>query len=207
MTPSLESIIPENIKGKPSDIEHSVTLGNREKAIDVFRTAARRMLTINEWHRIESFISAVFVLTDATGQKLEGPAALGDFIKIDIQGPGPTAGDGYDWVYIEALEDNSNADAKEESVAMRVRACQQPGKETNNVAHFFTSEATSTFIIYRNQTAVTSFYHGRNEVLNTGTGKKLDKIRNAIMGSVALAGLSEVQWDTLTKSFLKQKPE
>lgn len=205
MDPSLESIVPENKKGKPSDIEHSVTEANREKAIDFFRIAAKRMLNINEWHRIGSFVSAVFVLTDATGKKLERPAALGDFIKIDIQGPGSSAGDGYDWVYIEALQDNSNTAAEEESIAMRVRACQQPGKETNNVAHFFTSEATSTFIIHRNENTVTSFYHGRNEVLNTGTAKVADKVRNVVIGGVALAGLSEIQWDTLTRSFLKKE--
>lgn len=203
MNSSLESIVPENMKGKPSDIKHSVTVANREKAIDVFRIAAEKMVDINEWHRIGSFVSAVFVLTNDKEQKLERSAALGDFIRIDIQGPGSSAGDGYDWVHIEALEDNSNAGGEEESIAMRVRACNQPGKETNNVAHFFTGEATSTFIIHRIENTITSFYHGRNEVLNTSVTKVSDKIRNVIMGGVALAGLSELQWNTLTKSFLK----
>jgi hypothetical protein len=88
---------------------------------------------------------------------------------------------------------------------MRVGSCKQPGKETNNVAHFFTRDATSTFIIYRNQNTITSFYHGRNEVLNTGTEKVLDNIRNVIMGCVALAGVSEIQWNTLIKSFLERE--
>ncbi|MEO8960605.1 MAG: hypothetical protein ABI325_01905 [Ginsengibacter sp.] len=205
MNPSFEDIVPENKKGKPSDIEHSVTVASREKAIDVFKTAAQRMLYINDWQRIGSFISAVFDLTNPEGQKLERPAALGDFIRIDIQGPGSSEGDGYDWVFIEAMDDKSNSDAEEESLAMRVRPCKQPGKETNAVAHFFTGEATSTFIIRRDQNTVTSSYHGRNEILNTGTGKPLDKVRNVIMGGAALAGISEIQWDVLIRSFLKQE--
>ncbi len=205
MNQSFQNIIPENVKGKPSDIEHSYTAANREEAIAVYKRAAKRMLNINIWHQLAGFISAEFILTDSTGDRLDRLAVLGDFIKIDIQGPGSSAGDGFDWVNIEALEDNSNPNAEQESIGMRVRSCKQPGKETSSVAHFFTGDATSTFIIHRKQNTVTSFYHGRNEVLNTNTEKMLDKIRNVMMGGVALAGVSEIQWDTLIKSFLQRE--
>lgn len=205
MNRSFKNIIPENIKGKSLDIEYSIIAPNREEANDVFKKAAKRMLNLNIWQQLGGFLSAEFTLTDDTGQKLERLAALGDFIKIDIQGPGSSAGSGFDWVSIEAMEDNSNAGAEEENVAMRVRSCRQPGKINQEVAHFFTGDATSTFIIYRNLNTVTSFYYGRNEVLNSATGKVLDNIRNVVMGGVAVAGVSEIQWNTLIKSFLERE--
>jgi hypothetical protein len=205
MNPLSHSIIPENTQGKPSDIEHTFTAGSREEAVHVFSIAAQRLLDVNSWHRIGSSISAKFDLTDVNLNKLDRRAALGDFIKIDILGPGSSAGDGYDWVRIEALEDNRNPNADVESLAMRVRPCREPGKDTKEVAHFFTVEATSTFIIERQENKVTSFYHGRNETLNTSAEKMLDKVRNVIMGGTALAGVSEIQWSTLIKSFLKTK--
>jgi hypothetical protein len=203
MNPLPQSIVPENIKGKPSDIEHSFTAGSREDAVHVFSVAVKRMLDVNSWHHIGSSISAKFDLIDANLNKLDRSAAFGDFIKIDILGPGSSAGDGYDWVRIELLEDNRNPNAEIESLAMRVRPCREPGKDTKEVAHFFTGEATSTFIVERRQNKITSFYHGRNEALNSDAEKMLDRVRNVIMGGTALAGVSEIQWSTLIKSFLK----
>jgi hypothetical protein len=203
MNPLPHSTVPENIQGKPSDIEYSFTSASRKEAVHVFRMAAERMLDVNSWHHIGSSISAKFDLIDANLNKLDRPAALGDFIKIDILGPGSSAGDGYDWVCIEVLEDNRNPDAAIESLAMRVRPCREPGKDTKEVAHFFKCDATSTFIVERRENKVTSFYHGRNETLNTGAEKMLDRVRNVIMGGTALAGVSEIQWSTLIKSFLK----
>jgi hypothetical protein len=90
-----------------------------------------------------------------------------------------------------------------ENLAMRLRPCRAPGKDTKEVAHFFTGNATSTFIVERRKNKIASFYHGRNEALNSGAEKMLDKVRNVIMGGTALAGVSEIQWSTLMKSFLK----
>jgi hypothetical protein len=203
MNPLSQSIVPENIQGKPCDIEQSFISGSREEDVHIFSIAAQRMLDVNSWRRIGSSVSAKFDLTDVHVQKMDRAAALGDFIKIDILGPGSLAGDGYDWVCIEALEDNRNPNAEVESLAMRVRPCREPGKDTKEVAHFFTGEATSAFVVERRENKLTSFYHGRNEELNTGAEKMLDRVRNVIMGGTALAGVPEIQWYTLIKSFLK----
>jgi hypothetical protein len=171
MNPLSQSIVPENIQGKPSDMEHSITPESREEAVHVFSIAAQRMLDVNSWHRIGSSVSAKFDLTDFERKTLERPAVQGDFIRIDILGPGSSAGDGYDWVCIEALEDNRNPNAEVESLAMRVRPCRERGMDTKEVAHFFAGEATSTFIVERRENKLTSFCHGRNQELNTGRPK------------------------------------
>ncbi|MEP6948697.1 MAG: hypothetical protein ABI863_05465 [Ginsengibacter sp.] len=106
---------------------------------------------------------------------------------------------------VEAIEDKTNPDAEEESFGMRVRSCKNPNKAGNDVAHFFTGEATSTFIIHRANDTVSASYHGRNEVLNTDTGKLKDTIRNTIVGAGAIVGISELQWSRLIKSFLEKE--
>jgi hypothetical protein len=204
MNSLFKSIIPENKKGKHTDIEHSITAHDRNEALAIFKRSVKRMLNINIWHKLAGIASAHFSLTDISGKEIQRLAASGDFIKIDIHGPGPSSGDGFDWVNIETLEDNSNPNGEEESVAMRLRPSKQPGVQSSKAAHFFTKDATSTFIIYRKQNIITSFYHGRNEVLNADTEKITDNVRNFIMGGVALAGVSEMQWTALIKSFLQE---
>ncbi len=199
----IEFIIPENIKGKAISAEHSVSFNNVDEAIAAFKLACSRMHDINSWHKSSGFASAKFSLKDSNGTNVERPAQLDDYVQIDIPGPGPASGDGYDWVQVEALENEREIDLEQESCGMRVRTCKNPNKTTDETAHFLTSDATSTFIIHRSQNIVMSEYYGRNEMINTGTEKTIDKIRNAVTGASALAGVSELQWSRTIKSFLE----
>lgn len=205
MDPLFNNLIPENTKGKPTDMEHSITLNNREEALDTFKSAYKRMLNVNIWHQLSGFASADFLLRDQQGKETNRLAQVNDYIRINIPGPGPASGEGYDWVQVEAIEDNTNPESDEEAFGMRVRSCKDPNKAGNDTAHFFTSDATSTFIIHRNFDKVSASFHGRNEVLNTGTEKVKDKIRNTIIGAVAMLGISELQWVSLIKSFLEKE--
>jgi len=134
-------------------------------------------------------------------------AQVGDYFKIDILGPGSESGDGYDWVQIEAIEDHSNASVKKESFGIRVRPAPNPEKDSNDkeTAHFFKDEATSNFIIERNGRTVSAEVHGRNEKPNTTAHKSLDKIRNTVIGSSAILGLSHIQWKKLVKGIIGKK--
>jgi hypothetical protein len=163
------------------------------------------MLNVNIWHKLSGFASAEFQLKDEQGMASHRLAEIGDYFQIDIPGPGPSAGDGYDWVQVEAIEDHSDPDAEDESYGMRVRACKNPNKGGDDTAHFFTSDATSTFIIERKGNTVSVSYHGRNEVLNTDMNKLKDTVRNVIVGAGAMAGISELQWSRLIKSFLEEE--
>lgn len=201
----IKKIVPAGIKGKDTDVEHSVTLNNVEEARDAFKRAYKRMLNVNIWHNLSGFASAHFALKDEEGEDMERLAQVGDHFQIDIPGPGPASGDGYDWVKVEAIEDDSQPGADEENYGMRVRSCTNPNTEGGDTSHFFTSEATSSFIINRQKNKVTSSYHGRNEVINTDTEKVQDKIRNTIIATGALAGISEIQWGRLIESFLEEE--
>ncbi len=205
MDPLFNKIVPENIKGKHTDVEHSITLNNREESLHAFKRAYKRMLNVNIWHELIGFAGAHFALADEHGNEISRLAQLNDYIRIDIPGPGPASGDGYDWVYIEAVEDNSNPEADEEAIGIRLRSCKNPHHPGKDTAHFFTSDATSAFIIQRKNNTVSASYHGRNEVLNTDTESVKDKIRNTLVGAGAKIGLSELQWATLIKSLLKEE--
>ena len=205
MDPIFIKIVPENIKGKHTDVEHSITLEDREEALEAFKRAYKRMLNVNIWHELIGFASAHFSLTDQQGNEASRLAKLNDYVRIDIPGPGPSAGDGYDWVYIEALENNIDPSVNHEAIGIRMRSCKKPNHHSKDIAHFFTGDATSTIIIQRKNNTVSAAFHGRNEVLNTDTDSVKDKIRNTLMGAGAMIGLSELQWATLIKSLLKRE--
>ena len=199
------SLIPENKKGKATDIEHSIDLDNREEAIETFRRARKRLLNVNIWHDLSGFGGATFLLRDQNGKEAGRLAETGDYIQIDVLGPSPLAGDGYDWVYVEEIEDRTNDAIEEEGFGMRLRSCKNPNKPGKDIAHFFTGDATSTFIIKRNNNTVYSSYHGRNEVLNTDTEKLIDTVRNVVVGAGAVIGISELHWSGLIHSFLEKE--
>lgn len=200
---SIEFIIPENIKGKATSAEHSASFNNVDEAKAAFKLACSRMHDINSWHKLSGFASAEFSLKDPNGTNIERAVQLGDYVQIDVPGPGPVSGDGYDWVRVEAIENKTEIDLEQESCGMRVRSCKNPNKTTDETAHFLTNDATSTFIIHRRQNIVMSEYYGRNEMINTGTEKIIDKMRNIVTGASALAGVSELQWSRTIKSFLE----
>lgn len=198
-------IVPGNIHGKSTDLQQSVTTATREEAVDTFNSACKRLLNVKIWHLLSGFGSGEFKLMDATGNEVHRLAQAGDYFQIDMPGPGTISGEGYDWVMVETVENNSNADGEEENLGIRVRPCSNPNKTGNDTSHFFTNDATSSFIIERKNNTVTACYYGRNEVLNTGVNNIADKLRNAVAGTFALLGISEMQWKSLIKSFLEKE--
>jgi len=195
-------LIPINRMGKSTDLDFSVDLPSREAADLRFALAVTRLLSPVTWHTLAGWASAKFLPTDEKGKKLQGLVRKGDFLRIDIPGPGPRAGNGYDWVKVEILEDHLDPLKEEEWIGLKVRPCPEPGKMESYPAHFFKQEASSTFIIKREGMKVTAFYHGRNEVPNTSTDKTLDNVRNAVVAAGALASFSELQWESLNRGLL-----
>ena len=192
-------IIPQNVSGKENDLHASVKHPNEAAAIKCFETARRRMLTPARWAELCGGLSARFELTDQHGTTLHRPANQNDLIRIDIPGPGPATGHGFDWVKVEAIEERPAIHGAE-LCAMRVRPSRAPGSK--GVAHFFSGEATSTFVIRRSGVEVEASYHGRNEMANTATKKAGEKLRNAAVAAGAMAGISELQWQALIEAFV-----
>jgi len=195
--------LPQKEEGAQKDIESKEETATVEEAKQLFETAKSRLLNVNLWDKICGKASAVFTLTDEYGKEVEGKPKVGYHFKIDIPAPGTKAGEGFDWVRVEAIEENEDKDKDKEFLAMRVRPSDNPLTDNNDVAHFFSDKSTSNFLVLREKNVVTAAVLGRNEVPNTATATSLlDKLRNAVVGTGALGGLSYPQWKGLVNGLL-----
>jgi hypothetical protein len=195
-------IVPPNETGNDSNNEYSIQKNDASTARQLFQIAKQRLLNVNEWHQLTGLATAAFRLTDEKGNKVHRSAQLGDHLKIDIPGPGTVTGEGNDWVQIEAIEENATDD--KEIIAIRVRPTSNPQNNKEDVAHFFSEEASSTFSVIRQANTVTAAVHGRNEKPNVETENIIDKVRNVIVAATAIAGMNKPQWKNLVKGLLSE---
>jgi hypothetical protein len=200
-----DKIIPDQQKGSKLDTASEVKAESLADAQKLFRIATERLMNVNRWDEICGAASAVFRLTDAEGKEIPGPVTWNNYFKIDVPGPGPVSGEGFDWVKVEAIEDKRNPGGEQESVTIRVRPAPSPLNAKSDTAHFFSEDATSSFRVERNGNTVRAEVHGRNEVPNTDTEEVRDKVRNAVVGIGAVAGMSTPQWKSLVNGLLDQK--
>ncbi|MDB5250547.1 MAG: hypothetical protein JWQ40_4941 [Segetibacter sp.] len=195
--------LPEKVEGDQKDIVAKEETGSIEEAQQLFGVAKKRLLNVNEWDKICGTASAVFRLTDESGREVQGEPKVGFHFKIDVPGPGSKAGEGFDWVKVEAIEEKQDAAEDREFILVRVRPTDNPTTTNDDVAHFFSDKATSNFLVLREKMVVTAAVLGRNEVPNTAaTESFIDKIRNAIVGTGAVAGMSNPQWKSLVSGVL-----
>jgi hypothetical protein len=196
------SIVPSQNEGTQKDIEHIVTAVDENDARKLFMIARNRLVDVNHWHEYSGSMSATFQLTDQYGKEVNRTAEKGDYFKINIPAPGSIEGNGFDWVNIEAIEDVSNPDGDIERIALRVRPASNPKEKGENVAHFFSEDSTSSFIIERLGNQLKAAVYGRNERPNTSTSNLIDKVRNVIVGVTAILGFSNIQWKNLVKGLI-----
>lgn len=195
-------IVPEQHTGAKTGASETVDCGSMEEARQVFNDAKQRMLDINNWQNLAGKAGATFKLTDAMGNEVGRAPQKGDHIKIDLPGPGPTAGKGDDWVQIEEIEDKTDAMSNSESFGIRVRPAADPRTPGDETAHFYTEDATSTFMVMREGKTVTASEHGRNEVPNAGAESIIDKARNVAVAVGAMAVASHIQWKAFVRGLL-----
>jgi hypothetical protein len=196
-------ITPQQEEGVKKDLEEHVMAESQDDAEEMFVTAKNRLLNVNQWHEYAGVGSATFKLTDEKGYPLTRTARKGDYIKVDIPGPGSVAGEGKDWVVIETIQYDDYPDTNMEILAMRVRTTSKPGHETDASDHFFKAGATSTFSVQRRGSKILATYNGRNETPNVEADNLIDKARNAVVAIGAMLGLSDVQWQKLIKGFVE----
>ena len=73
----------------------------------------------------------------------------------------------------------------------------------NETAHFYSKEATSSFIITRENSKVISWIIDRNLLPNTESESLADKVRDVAVGVSAIAGFSKVQWQGLADGLIE----
>jgi hypothetical protein len=205
MTHTENEIVPQQQEGTKKDIDHSITAQSDEEAVELFNIARNRLVDVNHWHELCGITSANFTLTDASGKEVNRTAEEGDHFKINLPAPGSNEGEGYDWVQIESIENKGTANDPAEYIAIKVRPTANPQTPSDEVAHFFKEDSTSSFVVMRDGKTITAAVLGRNEKPNTETDNIIDKVRNAVVGVTAILGFSNVQWNSLVKGLLDMK--
>lgn len=195
-----ENTIPQQVEGVEVNVEDAVTFASENEAKAFFATAKKRLLQVNNWHELAGTLSASFQLTNEKGDELNQAPAKGNFFRINIPAPGIVTGEGYDWVRIEDVTEGTEGEC--EFVTVRVRPASSPLNNHKDVAHFYTDEATSNFIVRRDGKTVTAGVYGRNEKPNLETDTVIDKIRNAVVGAGGVSGFAQLQWKALVKGIL-----
>ena len=195
-----KEIIPKQQKGIATDIKESFTSSNLEEAIQLYNVAVNRLKDVNHWHLLTKHTGTKFTLRDKNGNEAKRLVALGDYFQINIPFPGLSSGKGYDWVQVIEIKEENDTQKDEQTYSMLVKPVSPPfEKET---AHFFDSDASSTFSILRNGTKITALVHGRNEKPNTMVENLSGKIRNIIVTIGSFLGFSYFQWKSLVKGLL-----
>lgn len=199
----MDSNIPKQKQGSKMDVVAEAKFDDEIMAKEFYPIARMRLLEVYNWDEICGYGSATFTLLDERGQEVKRAAMEGDYFKINIPGPGSTAGEGYDFVRVEQVQEESSA--SNQATSIRVRPCPNPLTEDKDVAHFFKDEATSTFVVNRMGAEVLAEVHGRNEMPNTEAKGIVDKIRNTAVGLGAKVGLSYPQWKVLVRALVDKK--
>jgi len=196
------SFIPQQKVGNKLDLTSITKLDSNMEALSFFELVKDRLLAINQWDEICNAPSAVFRLINSKNQEIAGFPQEGDYIRIDVPGPGTKAGRGYDWVRIEKIGEQQTTDAA--LLSITVRPSTHPLHSEEGIAHFFQATATSTFQVKRYGNMVQASVHGRNEQANNINVGFTDKIRNTMIGWLAKLGLSYPQWKLLTDGLVKK---
>lgn len=194
--------VPMQYTGSEMNAVEETVLETEEAAIGFFEVVKERLLSVNQWGKLAEVPLSTFRLTNAQGEEIDGHAKEGDYLKIDIPGPGTQTGEGFDWVKIESIE--TKKEANWEYLSMRVRPATNPAGTDPAIAHFLKEDATSTFQVKRMGNTITAEEHGRNEIPNIKTEKSLDNVRNTLVGWGAKLGLSYPQWKSLVKGLVER---
>lgn len=203
MKPQIITGVPNHEKGSFHDTESIRFSRDFEDTIDLYKTLKDRLLSVNYWNYYDNGVGADFKLHDKDGNLKKRLPEKGDCIRIDIPGPGNFEARGFDWVRITNLDEiYSVNDEVLEMLLMECRPSTVPGKVNLHTAHFYTEDASSTFMISRGKDFIKIGIYGRNETPNMDA-QIADKARNLAIALGGMVGISKIQWKILTDALVK----
>ncbi|WP_116109156.1 hypothetical protein [Lewinella sp. IMCC34191] len=160
-----------------------------------YAAVKERLYAIDRWRELNDSIKTDFLLCGPEGEPSTRSPQRGDYIRIDLAGPGSPSGGGYDWVVITQIAEETG---DQPWAAMTVKPSPPPGQDQGNVAHFYEGGATNTFVVRRVGQCILAEVHGRNEEPNVADAPLLDRLRNEAVALAGKLGFGKVQWKDWT---------
>ncbi|RYZ47865.1 MAG: hypothetical protein EOP49_20115, partial [Sphingobacteriales bacterium] len=158
-----EQFVPDKNKGKNVDLEHHVDCRTKKEADDLYEMAVGRLKTPEQWSLLPGTTRTRFSLvkTNHDGKFIQE----GDYIRIDVPGPGPSDGSGYDYVQIAALIEEMPDDGRVRKTGIKLRPSSDPDSKSEKVAHFFDEQSSSSLLISQDGQRIGQFFNERRTVV------------------------------------------
>ena len=193
--------VPVQKKGAFHDTESKRSFESAELVANHFEILKDRFFSIHRWKEYGGDLSADFRLFDCVGSYVDRMPRKGDYIRIDIPGPGDIKAKGYDWVEVMKIDDRCYGDELERYLLV-CRPSAVPQSNEEHIAHFYARESSSSFIISRGIDYIKAGIYGRNEVPNISRTGFFGRIRNLLVSIGGFVQLTKIQWKTLADGFL-----
>lgn len=193
--------VPVQKKGAFHDTESKRSFESAELVANHFEILKDRFFSIHRWKEYGGDLSADFRLFDCVGSYVDRMPRKGDYIRIDIPGPGDIKAKGYDWVEVMKIDDRCYGDELERYLLV-CRPSAVPQSNEEHIAHFYARESSSSFIISRGIDYIKAGIYGRNEVPNISRSGFFGRIRNLLVSIGGFFQLTKIQWKSLADGFL-----
>lgn len=157
-----------------------------------FAVSRKRLWNVNSWSKIPRLMNANFQLYTPQGEICNSRKVFKDaFIKIVLPGPFPE-----NWVKVVDVKEG------EDFAQFTVSPSEDPTlpKDKEVVKHFFSKEATSTFLVKRKSEMIYAYEIGRNEYINVDQPEAGARpAANVVIAEGGWSGLQKIQWKILTE--------
>ncbi|MFL9832868.1 hypothetical protein [Chryseobacterium terrae] len=192
--------IPMQVKGSFHDTESIQKFDNADEIEVKYNILKERFFEINKWGNYSRENNAEFTLCDSSGQQINRPPIIGDYIKIllsEIKNPGIND---YQWVRIDMI-DKTNPNR----IMMQCRPSKVPGNEfAGKTVHFQSAASTSTFVISKGSNYIKMAIYGRNEKANQNTDL-FSSLKNIFISLGRMVGSSKINWKQLADGMVSLK--
>lgn len=200
-TNELPEFLWEKIPKQTTGISRDTFRFKNEQDKDDFERLKSSVLNVNEWVNFTGLTKTTFTLMNKHGIKQKRLARLNDFILIEF----PKLFlfkkiKCYDWVEISTIETFN--DSTMDYFILELKPAKSPIMSDQTINHFFTEEASNTFIVFLNKDFLSISIHGRNEFPNLFIKNKRDAIRNFFFANLGLFGANKLLWVNMTNGLM-----
>lgn len=196
----LKKLIPVQKIGKCSDTFSSLEIKELNNPDIAYKSIKNRLLDVNNWAHYATLTNADFILLDEKGNKIDRLVAESDFMKVRFSRLQKIISARHDYVRVNRIITIPITFG--DALVMQLVPAHNPVKSGSEIDHFFTSEASNTFVLYRDAAKIHLSVHGRNEVPNFKVSKTTKKIRNMLFAVLGILAVSKVQWKSLAHGLL-----